>query len=268
MGADKRQRTPMEAAFWVRPATDKWDSVPTDADYDTAVGLLNPLHNGYLVVDGSYYRYVYDDYEHVYICSALVSPNTAQALLYALHNSRHPHDYRVPHVDDEEIAKTLGGAEFSFKGWIEDKISDSEGLDQYDPFRYQLKNVVRRPGSVFTRKSGVISTGGPDTAFRSRASGLMVAQYELWNDCRGGRYEHDFRTEGTRLWMDIGQMCKYLQIGNWSLLSKCEINRHSRNTGLSKKWNEYEINTKLYLITKNGSVEAIAGRYCSREDDR
>jgi hypothetical protein len=267
--ADKRQRTPMEAAFWIRPAIDRWDSVPTDADFDATVGLLNPLHKGCLVVDGSLYRYVCDDYEHVDIYSALVSPSTAQALLHALHNSRHPHDYRVPHVDDElEISETLGGVQFSFKGWIEDKFSDSEGIDQHDPFRYHLKNVARRPGSMFAKKMGVTSTGGSETAFRSRESGLVVAQYELWDDCRRGRYEHEFRTEGNRLWMDIGQVCEYLRKGNWSLLLKCEINHHSHDTSLSKKWNEYEINTKLYLITKDGSVEAIAGRYCSREDDR
>ena len=267
--ADKRQRTPMEPAFWIASTTNDWDQIPTDSDYDSAIGLIDPLHKDFLVADASLYRYAYRENENIRINSALVSPQTARSLLYALHSSRHPYDYRVPCVGDElEIDEKIVNEQFKFKGWIEEKVSDTEGFDQYDLYRYQLKNITKQPGTMFLQDMRLVCTDGMGHVFRSRTSGNPVTIYEHWNDCRRGRqYEYEFHTEGNRLWINIEEMLAFLQKCSYSLLLKCEIKRHLYDADSSRSRDEYEINTKLYLVDTNGDIESIARCYRFGETD-
>lgn len=265
--ADRRQRTPMEGNLWQWAAShrDDWAKNPENEAFDRAVGLNNPLHPGYLIAEARLHRYQYGDYESIDVSSALVSADTAQALLYALAESRHPFDYRIPLEGDElEIEEVLvDGTRFCLKGWIHAFDGDSEGIDQHDPLRYGLGKELFVPGSAVKKAASLKLDKDRRMSFRKGCPSAPVTVFEHWNDCARSELEGGFQTEGHRLWVHHDLIQSFLRSGGWNLIVRCIINRRLKRHESGNSEDKYDPQAKLYLIHSDGTIEAVKGRFVS-----
>ena len=262
--ADRRQRTPHERHLWhwSKIYGEEWAKTPEDTDFDRAVGLLEPLHQGYLIAEARQHRYQYDDYESIDVTTALVSSESSQALLHALAECQHHSDYRIPtEGDDLQIDEILpNGMRFVFKGWTRGLGGDSEGLDQHDPLRYGLGRVLVVPGRAMSRWANLTFGKGRYMSYKKGRLRTPVTIFEHWSDCPRSRYARQFQTEGHRLWINRNNLLEFLRAGRWGLIIECVINRHLKRYNLGDQENEYAPQARLYLVHADGTIETAEGR--------
>jgi hypothetical protein len=262
--ADLRQETPRDPYLWrwSKSHSGELAKVPDDADFDHAIGLLEPLHLGYLVADAREHRYQYDDSESIDVTSALVSSESSQSLLHALAECQHHSDYRVPTEGDElQISKRLpDGTRFVFQGWTRGLGSDSEGLDRHDPLRYGFGQALIVPGKAISQWASMALDSTRCKSYRKGRPRLPVTIFEHWNDCPRERYAREFQTEGHRLWVNRDDLLGFLRSGHWDLLVECVINRQLKRYGHGNQEEQYDPKARLYLVHADGTVETAEGR--------
>jgi len=264
--ADRRQTTPLERSFWVS-SQDKvveWTKGATEDDRRRVVGLLDPLHAGYIVVEARQSRHDYGGNDSTYVASALVAAETGQALLHALAQCQTPHDYAIPlEGGDHQFDVKLGdGTRFALTGWIEVEGGDTEGLDEHDPLRYSLGRTLAVPGSKLTQWADLALDDGCWESHRRERPDVPLTIFEHWNDCLREEYVSGFQTEGHRLWVRISDLLEFLRSGEWALIVECEIARHADRRERRRLEDEYVSKAELYLIHSDGTVETTTG--CSR----
>lgn len=268
--ADRRQKTPLEPDLWhwTTAHREEWAKKPASMAFDTAVGLRRALLKGYIVGKARVQRSQYGDSEDIEVSSALVSAGTGQALLYALADSRHPYDYRIPCEGDElEIQESLAdGTEFCLKGWMCSINADSECIDQHDPLKNGLGGMLIVPGTLMKKALNLRLDRDRRMSFQNDRSGRATTIFEHWNDCTPGERDSGFQTEGYRLWADRKQLLSFLRSGGWSLIVMCIINRRLQRHKRSSIEDKYGPQTKLYLIHSDGTVETASRRPGSRTE--
>ena len=113
--ADLRVPTPFRQASWgYFPPMEQWFRRDDPAEYEAALGIGEPGHEGEIVVDGHVEEYDRRRRGKVRVTSALVSPDTASALLRALQTTD-PGNFRLP---DEGERSEYGVSEISEPGFV------------------------------------------------------------------------------------------------------------------------------------------------------
>ncbi|MFF2842514.1 hypothetical protein [Paenarthrobacter sp. NPDC057981] len=129
-----------------------------------------------VVVSGFRSANHYSRNERVSINSALVTPNTAPALLRALQTSPDKRAYRIPETGDDTFSSTVPG--FELAGWIDDHGVDS-GIDSQDPYARSINFPPVRPSSSLAPINLLV----PDADLRLWYSGnRIVATSTVWDD--------------------------------------------------------------------------------------
>lgn len=241
--ADSREPTPLESDLWTwsERFDDKWLKSIDDRNFDQAIGLDRKDVEGHLVIGGSVSRYQYDGRESVRIFSALVSPGTSEALLRALCQC-HIHDYRIPpENDDLELDdKLVDGTALTLRGWLKQNYSDFSGLDQYDPFRFGIKNNQSIPGQIFRKW---LESQSDD-----------VTWYQNWNDCPEPEENHNVFTVGNRFWIKRNALKEFLTSVSSDLIVECDVTRSLDSRYSSTNRDSYAQESKLYLIKADGTI--------------
>ncbi|AOQ25201.1 hypothetical protein MTAT_00010 [Moorella thermoacetica] len=256
--ADLRDPVPLEDIYWhlERPESKDWErEIPQNA-FDPLVGLPDSSHPGFLVLNGWYRRANRGVSETMHISSALVTPETASALLRALQTAVNPHDYRIPLEEDKlEIAEEG----FELKGWLKTLQSDWGGIDQNDPLRNDLSGSLVVPGKDFVEWGNLISSPERKHYWRKGNEEDKVTILECWNDLQVTEREYKgFYSEGYRLWIRVETLLEYLRNRRRCLIVECMIDRWVDKKGLG----EYVPGkAKIYLIHPDGTVETLRQRY-------
>lgn len=249
--ADSRQRTPLDKWFWTN-SDEQWDDDWQDnapAEYfKEMIGLAGetPSH---IVIAGHIDRDQRDSGEDVRISSALVSPETSQALLMALSECQNPHDYRIPEEGDEsmEVDECLvDGTKLHLSGWYR-SLEGEGGVDEKDPLRYSHDRKPFVPGTLVCQWA---SDQGLNVS--------EVAEIEQWNDCPQRDQTFYFNTQGTRLKIRYDMLLQFLQYAQSSLLIECAVGRRV-DRDYSEKGKRNVTHETIFLIHADGTMHDRRG---------
>lgn len=260
--SDMRDPVPLEKIYWDlgRSESEDWERQISPDAFDLLVGIREPPRPGFLVLNAWYRRADHSISETMNIESALVTPETAPALLRALQTTSNPRDYRVPPEGDElEIAEEG----FELKGWLRSMSSRWGGIDEKDPLRNDLSHSVVIPGRDFTEWSDLDSSVDLKLHWRRGHDRDPVTIFECWDDLRTTEREYiGFYSEGRRLFVRIDALLKYLKDRQRCLIVECMIERWVDKKGMG----EYVPGkAKIYLIYPDGTVETLQKRYQLRQ---
>ncbi len=267
--SDLRQATPMDERLWMSPKKDEWYAAPTEDEFEAALGIHERNHSGYLVVWGTTDLYQYRCSRDHRIQSALVSPDTANALMRAMQDSRTT-DFRIPWEgdDDMEILDKFAGLRLELRGWILDRGVETSELEGSDPFAYRSSATDLRPGTEATSlfSLNINRTSGE---FRNGKTNDLVAFRESWCDKpdRVRDERSDFLTYGHRLWFRHVDLLSFLKEKSCSLIVEVQIRRSvdegklvdAEATEFSKGQHDWK--SRLYVIDRCGGITSVNGSY-------
>ncbi|PTT83699.1 hypothetical protein DBR42_15815, partial [Pelomonas sp. HMWF004] len=193
-----------------------------------------------------------DDEEDVSIHSALVSKESAAALLAALQTGPDMLGNHLPNSDDHDETHPEG---FQLRGWVQSR-SLAPGLDEYDPWGERLNFPGPRPDATIIAALHLNSADDGRRWLTPMGAGLRA---ETWTRIAGLGRESEV-VPGTRLSCDRSFLVELLKAhpDSWLVLSVSVRRRPTRgNTGED----EYETYVwpylRYYLIGDDGIARSL-----------
>ena len=261
--SDNRGPTPLETRLWKEdPRTDSgWLHNIRRDEFLTEVGVRKPLREGWIVVEGYYTAHFSKREANVQISSALVSPETAPALVRALQTASNPWDFGIP---DENDDLQINVPPYRLLGWLA-HIEGEKRFDDHDPFRYEVGQIRAKPGRKLAKALGLVPQVGSHRTWICNDTGEAAIIYEAWCDeppPEEDYYPRRIRSDGWRLWARADMVRSFLTNGGWDLICEVQVERHLRN----EYGRSYETDTKrkthdkILLLRADGSVADAKGR--------
>ncbi|MDX5895208.1 ATP-binding protein [Rubrobacter radiotolerans] len=263
--ADLRSTTPFRGASWgYFPPMEEWFRRDDPAEYEAALGIGEPGDEGEIVVDGSIQDHDSRRRGRVSVSSALVSPDTAAALLRALQTTD-PGNFRLPYAgeEDEYGVSEISEPGFVLKGLVTGWRREKEYLDEHDPLTREIKGSFSLLGRDFLDTLGVSLSD--DFLTYSEPNGNIVARLDVWSDDpqERERITEAFST-GERLWVRTEALLDYLRCRSMDLVMEVQITRNVErryDTESYLKEREYDPGrSTIYILRGDGSLETLAGR--------
>jgi hypothetical protein len=267
--ADRRQPAPLElATFGFVPSREDW-RLRDDGEFDAILGLSGAttdalVVSSYVEIDRS------DRYATSWVASALVSPETASALLRALQTCENPSNFRLPEAKEEDWIDEMeiNQPGFALVGWIMDVERHELGLEEHDSLRRIGRRIIR-PGRAFLahHKASLVDEGiqivGP--------TGEVLAWMDAWSDVGSEERGYDRTdTTGRRTWVGLDPLLQFLAGIGMDLIFEVRIARqfHRSSTNWEEDDESYETgSSRIYLLRRGGSLETLAGgRTLGRRD--
>jgi hypothetical protein len=263
--ADLRTTTPFRRASWGHfPPMEQWFRRNDPTEYEAALGIGESGHEGEIVVEGGIQEHDSRRRGRVSVSSALVSPDTATALLRALQTTD-PGNYRLPYAGEED---EFGVSEISEPGFVLEGLvtgwrREREYLDEHDPLTRDIKGPFSLLGRDFIDTLGVSMSD--DFLTYSEPNGNVVARLEVWSD---DPQERERITKafsaGERLRVRAEALLDYLRRRSMDLVMEVQITRNVErryDTESYLKEREYDPGrSAIYVLRRDGSLETLAGR--------
>jgi len=261
--SDNRGPTPLEPRLWKEdPRTDSgWLHNVRQDEFLTEVGVRKPLRKGWIVVEGYHDAHFPKREAKIRISSALVSPETAPALVRALQTASNPWDFRIPDEDDD---LQIDVPPFRLLGWLANIEGDTR-FDDHDPFRYEVGQIRAKPGRKLVETLGLVSQSSCHRSWICNDSGEAALVYEAWCDEQSPEedyYPRRICSDGWRLWARADMLRPFLINGGWDLICEVQVERRLQN----EYGRSYETDTKrkthdkILLLRADGSVADAKGR--------
>jgi hypothetical protein len=261
--SDNRGPTPLEDKMWKEdPRTDGgWLHNVRLEEFLAEIGASGSIREGWIVVEG-YYSVRFNNREaNININSALVSPETASALVRALQTANDPRDFRIPEEDDHlQIVRPP----YSLVGWIA-RVEDDMRFDERDPFRYEVQQVSAKPGRKLIETLGLVLRTGSHCAWICNETGEDALVHETWCDeppPERDYYPRRIRSNGWRLWARADMVRSFLTASGWDLICEVQVNRRiQKEYGWSYETNaKRKTHEKILLLRSDGSIADFRGR--------
>jgi hypothetical protein len=263
--ADMRGFTPLEGGLWFEPvkAEKQW---LTRAARDEFLFALLPEGNGsdaFITVGGDWTAAFPTKEIRTDVSSALVSSETAGALVRALTHKQRRYGFRFPDEDVED--REIDEPPYRLQGWIR-SVSHDGGLDHQDPLRNGISSSESPPGRALW--SAFHLQAGPTPIkewFRAESlsfrTGVWSDLPESYDDSRS----HGRRTgsHGSRVQVRSDLLTDLLRSVQMDLIVSVHIERSiEREYGRSydtstEKRKEFE---RIFVFRSDGSIEDAKGR--------
>ena len=261
--SDNRGPTPLEPRLWNEdPRTDGgWLYNVRRDEFLTEIGVHTPLRKGWIVVEGYYTTHFRKREANIRISSALVSPETAPALVRALQTASNPWDFLIPNEDDD---LQINAPPYCLIGWLA-HIEDGKRFDEHDPFRYEVGQISAKPGRKLTKALGLVPQAGSHRTWICNNTGEAAIIYEAWCDeppPEEDYYPRNIRSAGWRLWAKADMVQSFIANGEWDLICEVQIERRLQNEygRLYEEDAKRKIHDKILLLRADGSVADAKGR--------
>jgi hypothetical protein len=258
--ADFRGPKPLESRFLLTSPPDGFTDGVSDDEFLLEIGI-GAARKGMIVVEGLHRTGSSDFALDAQIQSALVQPETANALLRALQTIEEPARYGIPY-DRQNEGLQIDNSPYRLLGWLASRDS-GYGIDKGDPLRNGVNGIGYAPGSE-ARKS---------LKHELRADGTMVWQkngevvsyvYEQWSD---GVEDENARSSlvysrGERLWASVETLKEYLRQTGFDLILDVRLDRRKGRRSYEQVHQEkaaVERFGRLLLLRKEGSIETAEG---------
>lgn len=221
----------------------KFDKEQKIEKFDALLGLGNT----FLTLNASYSSSTEQYSETINISSALVSSETASALLSALQTTKDPYDFKIP---DEEEEFEIDEDYFQLKGWIPSTREENKDDIKDDPFLHGMSAGIYRPSKDFLQVCK-LKTNEYGTSYLNTFSEVVVV-IDNWADIRQDNYLREPESSGYRINVHIDTILSYLQYKNMDLIIEVQV---STSTKEKERENKYAKKSNMYLLRKNGSIE-------------
>lgn len=256
--ADRRDIPPLERREWIYDyRTEGWKSGIDEADFLNA--LLRP-GNGerWLNIFGHWNEVEGDREETFDVSSALVNPETSQALLESLSDpERHAYLPRYGEEDHE-----YGETPFDLAGWIEAGSMDNREIDRFDPHGGDISYPPFKVGATIATGLGL--TSDPEyREWRLPSSAAPVLICNLWGEVKRSRRDDEATKSGHQLRASLRflkHVCAALQK---DLIFGVRIGRNY--TRYYRRKDDEGIyaqpKTKIFLLAKEGFLRDTGKSY-------
>lgn len=223
--ADLRVSTPLISYCWEPDLSDVNEWVISVEETDHRAELFPSDRSNYIVIDSSLERRMKDRYETRRVCSALVGPSTAGALIRALQTMNDSWDYKLP-SENENFEVSVG--EYQLLGWISESYRDS-GIDDNDLRRGHASAIKARPGSLVSKACG-LTRDSNSAKWISESHPVPMFIYEAWgvDEKDDERFRSDLVVCGHRLLVDKKQLQEFLIAQGMDLVVEVEVSRRGR----------------------------------------
>lgn len=265
--ADRRSPTPLEPEYFGKvPDRSAFEKRPET--FDRLIGLNG--ENGDDLVVASLART--DDHDHhvtLRVASALVSPDTAGALLRAL-EATPPRAFDLPLADEgcDAWGNEINEPGFQLLGWLHRFETSWSELDDHDPLAASGGDHRTVPADDFLTFNR-LSADSTGCRFRS-ADGDTVVLAEAWGDHAGPGERHEVRiaSDGRRTRVRRDALLRYLKHRGLDLIIEANVWIYRRErAGPEEDEYGYE-RSRIYLLRRDGSLEVLGGRHGPRAADR
>jgi hypothetical protein len=268
--SDNKGPTPLENRFWFEdPRTDLgWLNNLRRSEVLCEIGIGPSEREGWIIIEGRYETRFRKRETDVDISTALVSDDRASALVRALQTATDPYDFRIPTDENDDLQITE--PHYSFLGWLSGNQHDLR-FDDYDPFRYDVRQIHSKPGRSLIKTFRLIPDGLNKWIVDKKNETAFI--YEAWCDEPSQDEDADYSgntcSKGWRLWANAEIIKKYLNNGSWHLICGVQINRklhneYGRRYESSAKSKRHE---RILLLQKDGSISDIKGHLGSWTGD-
>ena len=202
----------------------------------------------------------HDRDEKVKICTGLVTPKTASALVRALQTvNNHYRYYICPEGHNLEI----DAPDYELRGWLTDTETELK-FDKFDPYCHGDSSLHGLPGSRVAQVLGLEKRycGGRLKWFREDADKAMFI-YEAWGSPQtsGPSANRDDPTgySGYRLLVRKEALAEFLQTEGRDLIAEIGITRHDQKKSRSPydpKGSSETVFDRIILLKGSGELEA------------
>ena len=263
--ADLHGPKPLEDRLWFPPYDDidRWTDGVSDDDFLAELGLASG--HGAIVVSGSHETRSRHFMVSARVETALVSPDTASALVRALQTINNSWDYRIPTAGHE---REIDAPPYKLVGWLVDVWSEL-GIDERDPFRYEVHAVECRPAREVVTALNLEFVYNGQVRWIETSHRQTVFVYEAWGDTRGDehhdrlRYDETVRSSGWRLRIDKEALRIFLNKVGLDLIVEIEITRRNRGYDYARHDEEKAKEARfdrVLLLRRDGTIEVAEGR--------
>lgn len=252
--SELRAPVPLEAQLHglITPQKD-WLKPTTPADFDHCLGLRSSGKNDCLIVAADVDIHESGRREHHRIESALVSPQSAHALLRALHVIGDPTPYRIPPAGHDLEIDEPG---HSLRGWIAETSGEKE-LDGHDPLLFGMSTSLPRFPQTVQEGLHVQSNPTGKRYLDRSDPHQLIAEIAAWSDPHEDKEGAEY-SAGWRLQIKLDRLLSYLQAQQRCLILEVQIDRKERLHGQEKNIDyQQPPNVLLYLLHPNGHLETL-----------
>jgi hypothetical protein len=264
--SDLRGPKPREDRLWFPPQDDinAWVENCSDDELLLELGLVSD--DGTIVVKGFHETRSCNFRLSTRIETALVSPETASALVRALQTVEDSWDYLIPTAGHQ---REIDAPPYKLVGWIEDAHKDL-GIDERDPFRYEVNAIECRPSGKTAKLLDLKFIFDNEAEWSKANSRNKAFKYEAWGEFGDNdrddrlRYDKSVRSRGWRLRADKMAIHTVLSKTGLDLIVEIEITK--RNKGYEYARHDEETAKevrfdKVVVLRRNGSIETAEGRF-------
>jgi hypothetical protein len=263
--ADLHGPKPLEDQLWFAPRDDidEWIEDVGNNDFLAELGLISD--KGTIVI-GSYHETRSRNFMvSARVETALVSPDTAGALVRALQTVDDSWDYRIPPAGHH---LEIDAPPYKLMGWLID-VEHELGIDERDPLRYGVRTIECSPSSKTTMALNLVFAYNDRARWIEANRRNTVFIYEAWGDNRGDErndellYDETVRSSGSRLRADREVLRTFLNEMGLDLIVEIEITRRNKGYDYSrhdeKETKEARFD-RVLLFRRDGTIEAAEGR--------
>jgi hypothetical protein len=238
----------MHQEGWLKP------SVP-DA-FDNCLGLRFSGKSEFLIVAADVDIHESGKRERHRIESALVSPQSAHALMRALQSINDPAPYGIPRAGHDLEIDESG---FNLRGWIDD-TSGEKKLDGRDPLLYGMDiGLPSFPQAVQEELNIWPDPLGKHYLDRSDPNQL-IAEITTWSEPHEDK-EGAVYSSGWRLQIKLDRLLSYLRAQQRCLILEVQIDREGHRYGQKKHFDYKPPAVLLYLLHADGHLETLEHHY-------
>lgn len=255
--SELRTPVPLEAQLHGLATPHEGWLIPAIPDaFDSCLGLPPSGNSEFLIVATEVDIHESGKREHHRVESALVSPQSAHALLRALQAIGDPTPYRIPPAGGDLEIEEPG---FSLRGWIGETSGEKE-LDGHDPLLYGMDTGLPCLPQAVQEQLGVQPDSFGMRYLDCSDPNQLVAEITAWcephEDKEGAEY-----SSGWRLQIMRDRLLNYLRAQQRCLILEVQIDREERRYGQEKNFDYKPPAVLLYLLHPNGHLETLGHHY-------
>lgn len=232
--------------------------IPRGRFLEAALGT-NRAERDDLTVDGAWTAAQLTREVRVTVRSALVSPETALALVRTMQDAK-PYETYLPYAQEGDNDTEV--PPFRLKSWLR-SLPNEVYFDRDDPLRHDISGLNVQPGNAIIAAFG-LEPGQPPVSSWYVGSDKAGFVYQTWadfGDAERERHETQRRvgTCGTRLKVKRALLQRFLAQENLDLIMQIRIERRLENEyGRSEAWvngGREKTVEKILLFRQNGTIE-------------
>lgn len=233
---------------------------PLPSAFDTCLGLSQGKFDFFVAAASVEIKRSEGD-ERWQVESALVTPDSAHALMRALQSADDPHSYRLPPAG--------GGLEiefddFSLQGWINDASAET-ALDGRDTLLYHMNTGIGTFPHHVCESLGVMAEVG-SMRYVDMASNQLIAEARAWSEPHEDREGAEYST-GWQLRIIPTRLLQFLKNQNRCLILEVKIVRKEKRHDQEEKYGYTPPRVLIYLLHSNGRLETLEHYHCIGTDD-